>query len=248
MQTVIVTGASRGLGRAVVHDLVRRGAAVVATARSTDALATLAEELDNVATVVGDIGSETTRAAVVAKALRRFGRIDALVNNAAVLEPIARSADASPGPWSDHLNVNVVAPVHLTALALPSLREAQGRVINISSGAAARPLGGWGAYCTAKAALKMATEVLATEEPDITAISLRPGVVDTAMQATIRDDGREVMGAEGHDRFLRLHDEGQLLDPSVPGASIAALALHAPPELSGAFVSWDAPEVLRLVD
>ena len=247
MKTVIVTGASRGLGRAVVLELNRRGAAVVATARSTEALATLAEDLDNVTTVVGDIGSESTRRQVVEAALRRDGRIDGLVNNAAVLDPIARSADAEADPWADHLAINVVAPIHLTALALPHLRESKGRVINISSGAAVRPLEGWGAYCTAKAALKMATEVLAEEEPGITAISLRPGVVDTAMQATIRSDGREVMGAEGHDRFIRLHEKGELLDPSVPGAAIAALALHAPTSMSGDFVQWDAPEVQALI-
>ncbi len=247
MHTVIVTGASRGLGRAVVHELNRRGAAVVATARSESALAALEDELDNVVTVVGDIGSDSTRREVIETALRRDGRIDALVNNAAVLEPIARSADAEAGPWSDHLEINVVAPVHLTALALPYLRASGGRVINVSSGAATRPLAGWGAYCTAKAALKMATEVLATEEPDITAISLRPGVVDTAMQATIRSDGRKVMGAAGHDRFVRLHEDGELLDPALPGAAIAALALHAPKSLSGGFVPWDAPEVRALL-
>jgi NAD(P)-dependent dehydrogenase (short-subunit alcohol dehydrogenase family) len=246
MHTVIVTGASRGLGEAVVRDLNRRGAAIVATARSTDALAALADELDNVVALAGDVSSDSHRRAVVEAALHRFGRIDALVNNAAILEPIARSADAEAADWAHHLDVNVVAPVHLTALALPALREAHGRVVNVSSGAATRALEGWGAYCTAKAALKMATEVLAAEEPEITAISLRPGVVDTAMQRTIRDEGRAVMGKAGHDRFVRLHADGELLDPAVPGAAIAALALHAPASMSGEFVSWDDPSVQAL--
>ena len=246
MHTVIVTGASRGLGEAVVRDLSRRGAAVVATARSTDALAAIADELDNAVALAGDISSDAHRRALVETTLQRFGRIDALVNNAAVLEPIARSAGAEADDWAAHLDVNVVAPVHLTALALPALRETHGRVINISSGAATRVLEGWGAYCTAKAALKMATEVLAAEEPDITAISLRPGVVDTAMQRTIREEGRAVMDEAGHDRFLRLHTEGELLDPAVPGAAIAALALHAPASMSGEFLSWDDPSVQAL--
>ena len=78
MHTVIVTGASRGLGEAVVRDLNRRGAAIVATARSTDALAALADELDNVVALAGDVSSDSHRRAVVEAALHRFGRIDAL--------------------------------------------------------------------------------------------------------------------------------------------------------------------------
>jgi NAD(P)-dependent dehydrogenase (short-subunit alcohol dehydrogenase family) len=129
---------------------------------------------------------------------------------------------------------------------MPALREARGRVVNISSGAATRTLAGWGAYCTAKAALKMATEMLADEEPDVTAVSVRPGVVDTSMQATVRSKGRSVMTEAGHDQFLSLHEEGKLLDPAVPGSAVAALALHAPPSMSGAFVSWDDAAVLAL--
>lgn len=246
MPTVIVTGASRGLGRAIATDLARRGATVVATARSGDALADLAEDVDGVAIHAGDIAERHTQQALVDLALRKTGRIDGIVNNAAVLDPIARMGDADPVDWGNHLAVNVVAPIALTALATPALREARGRVVNISSGAATRTIAGWGAYCTSKAALKMATEVLADEEPDITAVSVRPGVVDTEMQATIRAEGRAVMTAEGHDRFLSLHEEGKLLDPAVPGSAIAALALHAPPSMSGAFVSWDDPEVIAL--
>jgi len=246
MPTVIVTGASRGLGRAIATDLARRGAAVVATARSAEALADLAHDVQGVAVHAGDIADHQTQRAVVDLALKEFGSIDAVVNNAAMLEPIARMADAEPEAWERHLAVNVVAPITLTALAVPALREAKGRVINISSGAATRTLAGWGAYCTAKAALKMATESLSDEEPDITALSVRPGVVDTEMQATIRSHGRSVMTEAGHDRFLSLHEEGKLLDPAVPGSAIAALALHAPTSMSGSFVSWDDAEVLAL--
>lgn len=248
MPTVIVTGASRGLGRAIATDLARRGATVVATARSAAALADLAADVPGVEVHAGDIADHQTQRAVVDLALRVSGSIDALVNNAAMLEPIARMADADPDEWARHLAVNVVAPISLTALAMPALREAGGRVVNISSGAATRTLAGWGAYCTAKAALKMATEMLADEEPDVIAVSVRPGVVDTAMQATVRSKGRSVMTEAGHDQFLSLHEEGRLLDPAVPGSAIAALALHAPPSMSGAFVSWDDPDVLALND
>lgn len=246
MPTVIVTGASRGLGRSIATDLARRGADVVATARSAELLADLADDVDGVEVLAGDITEPATRAGVVDLALARFGSIDGLVNNAGTLDPVARMHGADADDWATNLAVNVTAPVALTALALPALRAAGGRVVNLSSGVANRPVVGWGAYCTAKAALKMATEVLAAEEPDITAVSVRPGVVDTAMQAEIRRVGASVMTPEGHERFLDLYETGELLDPAVPGSAIAALALHAPASMSGAFVSWDDDEVLAL--
>lgn len=246
MPTVIVTGASRGLGRSIATDLARRGADVVATARSAELLSDLADDVEGVEVVAGDITDPTTRREVVDLALARFGSVDGLVNNAGTLDPVARIHDATDDAWAESLAVNVIAPVALTALALPALRAVGGRVVNVSSGVANRPVVGWGAYCTAKAALKMATEVLAKEEPDITALSVRPGVVDTAMQAEIRKVGASVMTPEGHERFLDLHDTGQLLDPAVPGSAIAALVLHAPASMSGSFVSWDDDEVLDL--
>lgn len=247
MPTVIVTGASRGLGRAIARDLLRRGASVVATARSAEALATIADDPDRLAVVPGDIADSSTQLALVDRAITRFGSIDAVVNNAATLDPMARMADADLDQWTRHLTVNVTAPMVIAALALPALRQAKGRVINISSGAAVRPIPGEGAYCTAKAALNMATEVLAEEEPDITAIAVRPGVVDTAMQLAIRTDGATALPADVHQQFVDLHVEGKLLDPAVPGSAIAALALHAPASMSGRFISWDDPEVQALL-
>lgn len=245
MATVIVTGASRGLGRAVAQDLARRGATVVAAARSADDLAALAATSDRIHAVAGDLTDPDARRAVVDRALD-LGGIDALVNDAGMLEPLARLADADPEAWTANLDINLVTPVALTALALPALRTANGRVVNVSSGVAKRPVVGWGAYCTAKAALLMATRVLTEEEDEVTAVSVRPGVVDTEMQAAIRAAGQDAMTDEAHDRFVGLHESGELLDPAVPAASVAVLALHAPPSMSGAFVSWDDDEVRAL--
>lgn len=245
MPTVIVTGASRGLGRAIAADVARRGATVVATARSVDDLDALAATNDLIHPVPADLTDPAARRAVVDRA-HDLGGVDALVNDAGMLEPVARIAGADPDAWAANLGINVVAPVALTALALPALRAASGRVVNVSSGVAKRPVVGWGAYCTAKAALLMATRVLAEEEDDVVAVSVRPGVVDTTMQATIREGGRDAMTEESHDRFVRLHESGELLDPAVPAASIAALALHAPRSMSGSFVSWDDDEVRAL--
>jgi NAD(P)-dependent dehydrogenase (short-subunit alcohol dehydrogenase family) len=165
--------------------------------------------------------------------------LDSLVNNAGIIEPIAPIAEADMGAWAYNLAVNLLAPAQLTQLALPHLRAANGRVINVSSGAAVSAIGGWAAYCGAKAALNQFNAVLAVEEPSVTAVALRPGVVDTEMQAVIRRDGGKGMDAGMHGRFLNYHDSGELLPPEKPGRAIAWLALYAPPELSGKFISWD---------
>jgi len=139
-------------------------------------------------------------------------------------------------------------PVMLTQAALPHLRQRAGRVINVSSGAAVKVIQGWGAYCVAKAALNHFTRVLAEEEPAITAIALRPGKVDTAMQETIRKEGAGGMTASAHAGFVEAHARGELLPPEQPGRALAVLALHGPREWSGEFISWDEEKLQLLVE
>ncbi|MFZ0546164.1 MAG: SDR family NAD(P)-dependent oxidoreductase, partial [Candidatus Promineifilaceae bacterium] len=122
-----------------------------------------------------------------------------------------------------------------------------GRVINISSGAATRGTAGWAAYCAAKAALNQITRVLALEEPTITTLAVRPGVVDTEMQAVIRSEGKSGMIQADHQRFIGFHQSGDLLAPEIPSRALVALALHAPKEWSGDFLSWDDDRVEALM-
>lgn len=114
-------------------------------------------------------------------------------------------------------------------------------MISVSSGAAVSAIGGWAAYCSAKAALNQFNAVLAVEEPLVTAVAVRPGVVDTEMQTVIRRDGGKGMDVGTHGRFLSYHERGELLPPEKPGLAIARLALYAPLELSGKFINWDDP-------
>jgi NAD(P)-dependent dehydrogenase (short-subunit alcohol dehydrogenase family) len=130
---------------------------------------------------------------------------------------------------------------------LPFLRENLGRVINVSSGAAVRAIAGSAGYCVSKAALNQFNKVLAAEEDEITAIAVRPGVVDTPMQTLVRAEGQTGMPQEVHKAFVRYHEKGELLPPEVPGHTIAVLALHAPNEWSGEFLSWDEDRVQKLV-
>jgi len=198
--------------------------------------------------IPGDISQLPDCWHLVEETVARYGRIDALVNNAAVIEPVAPLERADPAAWRRSLHVNVLGPVMLIQAALPSLRESGGRVINVSSGAATKVMVGWSAYCVTKAALNHINRQLAAEEPRITAIAVRPGVVDTAMQETIRVEGEKGMPAEEHARFVTYHERGELLPPDRPGKSLAALALYAPEAWSGQFLSWDDKEVINLVE
>jgi NAD(P)-dependent dehydrogenase (short-subunit alcohol dehydrogenase family) len=248
--TLIITGASRGLGAAAARAAAQWGANLVLAARSAGALQALENELDlpaNVLVVAADIGREEDCRAIVRRALDSFDRIDGLVNNAGLIEPLARIADAGLREWERNWQVNLLAPLILTQLALPALRLSAGRVINVGSGAASDILPGWSAYSTAKAALEHLTRILAAEEPQITALNLRPGVVDTPMQAEIRARGRGVMAPANYEHLAGLHQQGRLTPPEAPGRAIARLALSAPHEWSGQTVRWNEDRVKALV-
>jgi NAD(P)-dependent dehydrogenase (short-subunit alcohol dehydrogenase family) len=250
-QTVLISGASRGLGAASARIVAQMESNVVLMARSDKDLRTVAREIEaaggHALVVVGDVSRAADCQRMVAGAVQAFGGIDAVVNNAGVLTPIAPIADGDPQLWQENWATNLLGPFMLTQAALPYLRQSQGRVINVSAGAAVNPYPGWAAYCSAKAALNHFTRVLAAEEPEITAIAFRPGVVDTAMQATIRREGAEGMPAEIYARFVRHFEEGDLLPPEVPGCALAILAFHAPREWSGAYLPWNQEEVQSLV-
>jgi NAD(P)-dependent dehydrogenase (short-subunit alcohol dehydrogenase family) len=94
----------------------------------------------------------------------------------------------------------------------------------------------WGAYGASKAAMNHLAGQLACEEPEVTSISVRPGVVDTEMQRELRDVHSAIMTEKDNEKFLGLHKRGQLLKPSDPGDVMAKMVLHPPRELNGNFV------------
>lgn len=248
--TILITGASRGLGAATAEILGKNNVNIVLNARSINDLEAIASRVDpggkRVLVAAGDAARMEDCRDVVQRTIDRFGALDGLINNAGVLQPIAPMADADPQEWTNNLAVNLLGPFYLTHYALPYLRRSRGRVINVSSGAAVNAMHGWSAYCAAKAALNHLTRVLAVEEPDIVALAVRPGVVDTAMQQAIREEGAEGMPAESHRRFRQYHEKGELLPPEAPGRALAALALAAPHAWSGEFIAWDDERVQAL--
>ncbi len=186
-QVVLVTGASRGLGREVARAFAHEGARLVLAARGAEGLRAVADEFaatTEVEAVVADVSQEAER--VVEAAIRRFGRVDVLVNNASELGP-------SPMPaleeyrWQDLervLRVNVLAPLHLAQLVLPGMRaRRQGVVVNVTSDAGVEAYAGWGGYGASKAALEHLSRTLAAEleSTGIRVFAVDPGDMDTDM-------------------------------------------------------------------
>jgi len=115
--------------------------------------------------------------------------------------------------------------------ALPSLRESKGRIVIVSSGAAINAYSTWGSYGSSKAAVNHLVATLANEEQTVTAISIRPGVVDTEMQQDIREKHHSVMDEEDRKKFLELKAEGKLLRPEQPG-NVISVSDHTQSKLS----------------
>ncbi|KAI0435687.1 short-chain dehydrogenase [Xylaria telfairii] len=240
----IVTGASRGLGLAIAKALLRDSHKVFAIARNEEGLSKLKDEHgDSVAYGSLDLSDLKVALDVVAWALRTFGKIDGVIVNHSTLSPITKIFHSDAEAWRRAFDVNFFSAVALVKEAIPELRKSHGRVIFVSSGASSNPYVGWGAYGTSKAALDHLCAHLAVEEPTITAVTVSPGKVDTAMQKQIRDEGHAGMSPDVHANFVAEHENGRLLNPDQPGTVIAKLAVGATNNLTGKHFRWNAAEL-----
>jgi NAD(P)-dependent dehydrogenase (short-subunit alcohol dehydrogenase family) len=182
----VITGASRGLGRALAAGLAREGYTLIIDARDASRLQAAAGAIraagGTVIAVPGDITDPAHRAALLAAA-QAAGGADLLVNNAGTLgaSPLPALADYPADQLRAAFEANVIAPIALTQLLLPLLRERGGAVLNITSDAAVEPYTGWGGYGAAKAALEQASNVLAAEEPLLRVWWADPGDLRTGM-------------------------------------------------------------------
>jgi NAD(P)-dependent dehydrogenase (short-subunit alcohol dehydrogenase family) len=243
-KTALVTGAGRGIGRAVALGLGGAGARVVLLARTTEQLEQTGGLLreqgvpdGRISTVPADLADEQDRGRAAAAVLAA-GRVDILVNNAATVEPLGPTAAITTADLRLAFEVNVIAPAALTAACLPGMLDVGwGRVVNVSSGIVASPAGmiRGNAYAATKAALEAYTVNLAAElaGTGVTVNVYRPGGVDTAMQAWIRSQDPGRIGAL-HERFNRNYAEGTLI---TPGHSAAGLLARLAGEDTGAV--WD---------
>ena len=187
---VLVTGASSGIGEATVRELARTGAKLFIGARRTDRLEALAEELGpNVAWHALDVADADSFDAFVAAAEARFGRIDALVNNAGVM-PLSPLAALKRDEWKKMIDVNIHGVLNGIAAVLPRfLAQRSGHVLNVASIGAHMVVPTGAVYCASKYAVWAITEGLRQEHDDIRATIISPGVVATELGNDITDQG-----------------------------------------------------------
>ena len=192
-KVVVITGASRGIGAAAVRAFVAAGARVAALARTKAQVAELADELGPDVMALGcDVAEWEAVHSAIGAVNARFGRIDVLINNAGVIDPIARLADADPDAWGQSIDINLKGVFHGMKSVLPQMRaQGAGTIITVSSGAATNPLEGWSAYCAGKAGALMLTRAAHLEEGPhgIRILGLSPGTVATDMQVKIKASG-----------------------------------------------------------
>ena len=195
-KSAIITGASRGIGAAIAKEFARNGISVILAARS-------AEELENVEAEIREMGGKVEKiicdvsrfddvSAAVELCQSVYGKVNILVNNAGVIDPIARITDSDPKLWGQVVDINYKGVYYGLRAAIPAmLKSGGGTIINISSGAATSALEGWSHYCSTKAAVLSLTMCADKEYGDegINAIGLSPGTVATDMQVSIKKSG-----------------------------------------------------------
>ncbi|MEO1536855.1 MAG: SDR family oxidoreductase [Pseudomonadota bacterium] len=192
-KTVIVTGASRGIGEATAEVFAHAGAKVGLLARSEGAITEIAARIGESAMPatcdVSDYASLETAIRAVEKA---FGPTDILINNAGAVEPISHLASADPVEWAKIIDINLKGVFYGMRAVMPAMIErGAGTIITISSGAAHGPVEAWSHYCASKAGAAMLTRCADKEAGDsgLRVMGLSPGTVATQMQKEIKASG-----------------------------------------------------------
>ncbi len=220
----IVTGVTAGIGLAIARALHADGFALYGVARNADKLAAL--DLPLHGSEVRDLSVESDVSACLAELDLAGVREAVLVNNAGSLDPIGRFDTIDLAGTRATMLLNGLAPIFVgqtfyrAVLAAPGCT---GRIVQITSGAAHRPVAGWTSYCASKAAMWLGTQVMAEEmdQARCQVMALSPGVVETAMQAQIRAESEASMPGVGW--FREIAAEGKLASPEVPARYLATL-------------------------
>lgn len=249
-KTVLVTGASRGLGEDISEAFWRHGANVFLVARSGEILNALCTRLvgarqdaQRAAHLAIDL-SISDAPALIFDALQSFtGRIDVLVNNAAIIGPIGPLDGNDWRGWKTAIGVNLLAPAALCRLAIPQMKsQGGGAIINLSGGGATSPRPFFSAYAAAKSGLVRLTEIIAAEmgRYGIRANAIAPGAMNTEMHSAVLRAGPALAGETEYRKALEQAEHG-----GVPFATAAELAVFLASEaaagINGKLISavWD---------
>ena len=224
-KTILITGASRGLGLALARRLARENWTLIIDARGAEDLETARTELAQQTRVIalpGDVSGEEHRQAL-AEAAHEAGGLDALVNNASILgpSPQLQLLDYPIGVLEEVYRTNAFAPLALVQSLRNELKPGA-RIINVTSDAAVEPYEGWGGYGSSKAALEQLSAILAAENPSLRVYGVDPGDMRTQMQ------GEAFPGEDISDRLLPEESVPgllELLEGDLPSGRYEARAL-----------------------
>lgn len=246
---VLLTGASRGLGRALAEAFAREGAQLALWARDVTALeetrqAALAAGADesSVRVYVADLANASSLEAAAAATLADFGAVDVLVNNAALQGPLGRIETLNWEAWQAVFQVNLFAAARLSQIVIPAMRaQRRGKIINLSGGGATGPRPDVTAYAASKAALVRLSETLAEELRDahVDVNCVAPGAMNTRMLDELLAAGPEGARTE-YEKALKQAQSGGT-PPDKAAALVVYLASSASDGISGRLISavWD---------
>lgn len=239
-KTLILTGASRGIGKALALELARAGYDLVLNARSEAPLRAVLEEVRALGAkaeaVAGSAGKAEVAQALVERA-QALGPLEGFIHNAGVLHPGPLLYELAEPLFLEVLEANLLAGYQLARFAYPPLRQrGEGVAVFVGSGAAESNLPGIGAYAVAKAAEEHLARQLAAEVPEVACFIYRPGVVETGMQQA----AREAQGSAApvlHRVFRGYKEEGRLLTPEAAAKALVRLLPRAR-QFHGKIATW----------
>ncbi len=211
-KVALVTGASQGLGRALALACAREGARVVINARSEESISSVAEEVESagaeVLALAADVSKSSEVEGMVGAAVERFGRVDALVNNAGLLGPRVEIAEYPEEEWRRVIEANLTGPFLVAKAVIPHMPEG-GSIVNVVSGVSVEGRAEWGAYSVSKFGVEGLTQILASELEGrgIRVNAVDPGGMRTGMRAAAypeEDPMTRITPEENTDVFVYL--------------------------------------------
>lgn len=238
-KVALVTGASSGIGTAIVIRLVDDGFHVMAAGRDNARTERLCDQSPNIQTCIGDLTSPGACADLIAKCIETYGRLDVLVNNAGIYEA-ADAEHTSNENWSQTIAINLSAPFYLSREALPHLRKSKGVILNVASD--------WGlvggkqavAYCASKGGVVLMTKAMALDHAGegIRVNAVCPGDVETPMLYA-EGAARGLGPGEAVEEAGKASPTGRVTTSEEVAALVAFLASDGAAQITGAAIPID---------